>query len=45
MFKKVLVAEDMDDINRGIFNTLVDLGVDQIDQVQYCDDAYLKING
>jgi len=43
MFKKVLVAEDMDDINRGIFNTLVDLGVDQIDQVQYCDDAYLKI--
>lgn len=42
MFTKVLVAEDMDDINRGIFNTLTDLGVGQIDQVQYCDDAYLK---
>jgi DNA-binding NarL/FixJ family response regulator len=43
MFKKVLVSEDMDDINRGIYNTLCDLGVEQIDQVQYCDDAYLKI--
>ena len=42
MFTKVLVSEDMDDINRGIFNALVDLGVDHIDQVQYCDDAYLK---
>ncbi|MEP3836756.1 MAG: response regulator [Algibacter sp.] len=43
MFKKVLVSEDMDDINKGIYNTLHDLGVKQIDQVQYCDDAYLKI--
>ncbi|WP_298499829.1 response regulator [uncultured Algibacter sp.] len=43
MFKKVLVSEDMDDINKGIYNTLCDLGVKQIDQVQYCDDAYLKI--
>lgn len=42
MFSKVLVAEDMDDINKGIYNTLIDLGVSQIDQVQYCDDAYLK---
>ncbi|WNH09897.1 response regulator [Thalassobellus suaedae] len=43
MFKKVLVSEDMDDINKGIYNTLCELGVKQIDQVQYCDDAYLKI--
>lgn len=42
MFTKVLVAEDMDDINRGIYNTLAEMGVSQIDQVQYCDDAYLK---
>ncbi len=42
MFSKVLVAEDMDDINKGIYNTLVDLGVGEIHQVQYCDDAYLK---
>ena len=44
MFKKVLVSDDMDDINRGIYNTLSELGVKHIDQVQYCDDAYLKIN-
>ena len=43
MFKKVLVSEDMDDINKGIFDTLSRLGVSHIDQVQYCDDAYLKI--
>ena len=42
MFTKVLVAEDMDDINKGIFNTLTDLDIAQIDQVQYCDDAFLK---
>jgi len=42
MFSKVLVAEDMDDINKGIYNTLVDLGVGEIHQVQYCDDAYIK---
>lgn len=42
MFSKVLVAEDMDDINKGIYNALVDLKVGHIDQVQYCDDAYIK---
>ncbi|MFC4721576.1 response regulator [Geojedonia litorea] len=42
MFTKVLVAEDMDDINKGIYNALTDLGVAKIHQVQYCDDAYLK---
>lgn len=43
MFKKVLVCEDMDDINKGIYNTLCELGIREVDQVQYCDDAYLKI--
>ncbi|WP_291959250.1 DNA-binding response regulator [Maribacter sp.] len=43
MFKKVLVAEDMEDINKGVFSLLTELGVSQIDQVQYCDDAYLKV--
>ncbi|MDG1729052.1 MAG: response regulator [Algibacter sp.] len=42
MFNKVLVSEDMDDINKGIYNTLVELGCEDIVQVQYCDDAYLK---
>ncbi len=43
MFTKVLVVEDMDDINKGVYTTLVELGILKIDQVQYCDDAYLKI--
>lgn len=42
MFNKVLVSEDMDDINKGIYNTLVELGCKDINQVQYCDDAYIK---
>jgi len=43
MFSKVLVAEDMDDINKGVAATLEELGVSEIQQVQYCDDAILKI--
>lgn len=43
MFTKVLVSEDMDDINKGIYTMLNELGIPTIHQVQYCDDAYLKI--
>lgn len=43
MFTKVLVSEDMDDINKGVYTTLKELDIAEIDQVQYCDDAYLKI--
>lgn len=43
MFKKVLVSEDMDDISKGVYEALRALGIPHIDQVQYCDDAYLKI--
>ena len=43
MFKKVLIAEDMEDINKGVHALLTELGVTDIQQVQYCDDAYLKI--
>jgi DNA-binding NarL/FixJ family response regulator len=43
MFTKILVSEDMDDINKGISVLLNDMGVLEIHQVQYCDDAYLKI--
>ena len=43
MFRKVLVAEDMDDINRGVYDTLHELGISEIQQVQYCDDAILKL--
>ncbi|MCL6296278.1 helix-turn-helix transcriptional regulator [Jejuia spongiicola] len=43
MFTKVLVSEDMDDINKGVYASLCELGIVEIHQVQYCDDAYLKI--
>ncbi len=43
MFKKVLIAEDQDDINIGLHTELKKLGILEIDQVKYCDDAYLKI--
>lgn len=43
MYKKVLVAEDMDDTSKGVLSTLKEVGVTTIHQVQYCDDAFLKI--
>ncbi|RRQ48636.1 DNA-binding response regulator [Maribacter algicola] len=43
MFKKVLIAEDMEDINKGVFTMLNELGIQEVQQVQYCDDAYLRI--
>jgi two-component system capsular synthesis response regulator RcsB len=43
MFKRVLVAEDIDSINMAVMQTLNELGVTQIDHVKYCDDALLKV--
>ncbi|CAH8283444.1 DNA-binding NarL/FixJ family response regulator [Mariniflexile fucanivorans] len=43
MFTKVLISEDMQDINKGVYTSLCELGVKEIQQVQYCDDAYLRI--
>jgi DNA-binding NarL/FixJ family response regulator len=43
MFQKVLIAEDMDFINSGIKSQLAELGIAQIDYVQYCDEAFLKL--
>ncbi len=43
MFKKVLVAEDHDIVNKGVITTLSDLNIANIDAVHYCDDALLKI--
>ena len=43
MFQKVLIAEDMDFINSGIKSELTKLGIGQIDYVQYCDEALLKL--
>ncbi|NNT71679.1 response regulator transcription factor [Flavobacterium sp. IMCC34852] len=43
MFKRVLVAEDIDSINIAVMQTLTDLQIEHIDHVKYCDDALLKI--
>lgn len=43
MFKKVLLSEDIDTISQGIMAVMDALLIDHVQQVQYCDDAYLKI--
>jgi len=43
MFKKVLIAEDIDTINNALGQILNEFGIIQIDHVKYCDDALLKI--
>ncbi len=43
MFKKVLVSEDLGSISNGVVSVLESLHIDHIQQVQYCDDAYLKV--
>ncbi len=43
MFKKILIAEDLDSISIGISKALQDLGLQHFDHVKYCDDAHLKI--
>jgi DNA-binding NarL/FixJ family response regulator len=43
MFKKVLLSDDLGSITQGVFATVSNLGIKDIRQVQYCDDAYLRI--
>lgn len=43
MFTKVLATDDLGSINKGVFSVLTALGVEDIQQVMYCDDAYLRI--
>lgn len=43
MFKKVLISDDLGSINKGVITVLNALGINEIMQVQYCDDAYLQI--
>ncbi len=43
MFTKVLVAEDYEIANQGIIKVLNDnIGIAEIEEAKYCDDAYLK---
>ena len=43
MFKKILIADDIDSINLGILSQLEKNGSVGVEHVRYCDDAYLKI--
>lgn len=43
MFSKVLISDDLGSINQGVTAALEGLGIKNVQQVQYCDDAYLKI--
>lgn len=41
MFKKVLVAEDMDSINHAVASVLKELNIPEVAHAQYCDKAWL----
>ena len=43
MFKKVIIAEDLDAISLGIEQVLKDLHILDFQHSKYCDDAFLKI--
>lgn len=43
MFKKALIAEDFESYNSSVQKALEELKVDTIDNVHYCDDAFMKI--
>lgn len=43
MFKKVIIAEDLDAMNLGIQQVLRDLNINEPQHSKYCDDAFLKI--
>jgi len=43
MYTRVLIAEDHDSDKNSMVSHLKDLGISTIDQVQFCDDALLRI--
>ncbi|MCU7617438.1 response regulator [Chryseobacterium sp. PBS4-4] len=43
MFKKALIAEDFESYYSSIQNALEELKIETVDNVQYCDDAFIKI--
>ncbi len=42
MFNKIIISDDLDSINHGVLAVAKDLGIAEVVQVKYCDDAYLK---
>ncbi|SHH42677.1 response regulator [Flavobacterium defluvii] len=43
MFKKVIIAEDFEEFNLAVEQTLKDLNIVNFQHAKYCDDAFLKI--
>ncbi|WP_370477229.1 response regulator [Tamlana flava] len=43
MYKKVIIADDLGSINLGVLTIANSLGLKNVERVEYCDDAYLKI--
>ena len=43
MFKKVLIADDLGSINKGVLSLLDKTGIHDVQTEQYCDSSYLKI--
>lgn len=43
MFKKVLIAEDLDSISIAVIQAVEMLSIVEIHHAKYCDDAFLKI--
>lgn len=43
MFKKVLVAEDLDSISITVGQVLEELSITEIHRAKYCDEAFLKV--
>jgi two-component system capsular synthesis response regulator RcsB len=43
MFKKVLIAEDLDSISIAVVQALETLSIEVIQHSKYCDDAFLQI--
>lgn len=42
MFKKVLVADDIDSINHAVASVLREYNIETVEYAQYCDKAYIK---
>lgn len=43
MFKKVIIAEDFEEFNLAVEQTLKDFNIADFQHAKYCDDAFLKI--
>jgi len=43
MYSKVLISDDLGSINQGVLTVLDTMGIKNVQLVQYCDDAYVRI--